>query len=987
MDKTTLTRDDWLDQLRFQYPLRKYQSDIIALCDRKLKDGEKELHIVAPPGSGKTIIGLEIITRFRCPSLVVCPNTTIQSQWADKLGLFLEPEFAELARPAIIGTHDDRPLKPITVLTYQVLTVPGKEQEFLENHALKEWTDEMAESRSLSRGEAEVRILDLKANNKSAYKKEISRHVTRLRRKLTDVMTLEEILHENALELVQVLKRQGCGLVIFDECHHLTDYWASVMIHLVRRLQDVTVVGLTGTPPEAKTGKQKARYLTLVGEIDFQVPTPALVKEGGLAPFQDLVYFTEPTAEERAFLKEKHQDLHEIIENKKFREFVESQKQFVERKPELAMALARYFYAGKLPLPGDLVVSEAVRQSPQLDDWLELLEDFALNQLKTSADKEDHELLKTIGSALKKIGFSLSERGIRSTASPVDRVLAYSRNKSRAVATILDTEYATLDDRLRALVITDFERMSATVLKSVSTVLDADAGGAIGVARELIAHPVSASINPCLVTGTLVLIDSRITTTFRETARRYLEEAGEKTELELTPFEADPALTSVSLPGGDWSTRLYVGLITHAFETGVTKCLVGTRGIFGEGWDSQQLNTVIDLTTTTSPVSVKQLRGRGIRLDTSNISDPLADRKVTNNWDVVAIAPELEKGLNDYSRFVRKHQGYFGIADDGQIECGVGHVHPSFSDLTPTEVFASLQSFNEEMLKRALVRDQIYELWKVGKPYANRQLGCIEIAALPAPGAQPAHVIAGSTYPEHARQLRQQIDRALGVYIAGGIVASITLAGVLMNPFLCMVSAMVIITMSTILGLRHRARVREELEEFVVVKASSDRAGCLSSIARALLDSLIDRNFLPGDIEPGDIVISQRSHDNYRVFLDGASEEHTKIFVKAFEEIMAPVTNQPYLIPRYSFDLDGLDRRARKSFFNLYLTGRAEPDIAAYHAVPRLLARSEKGRESFEFAWNQHVSPGFVAATQEDPLILQKYFGLGPSLAERLLWD
>ena len=50
---------------------------------------------------------------------------------------------------------------------------------------------------------------------------------------------------------------------------------------------------------------------------------------------------------------------------------------------------------------------------------------------------------------------------------------------------------------------------------------------------------------------------------------------------------------------------------------------------------------------------------------------------MANNWDVVCIAPQLEKGLNDYHRFVRKHDCFFGISDDGHIERGVGHVHPS----------------------------------------------------------------------------------------------------------------------------------------------------------------------------------------------------------------------------------------------------------------------------------------------------------------------
>ncbi len=69
----------------------------------------------------------------------------------------------------------------------------------------------------------------------------------------------------------------------------------------------------------------------------------------------------------------------------------------------------------------------------------------------------------------------------------------------------------------------------------------------------------------------------------------------------------------------------YVGMATEIFERGITKCLIGTRGLFGEGWDSQALNTLIDLTMTTSPVSVKQLRGRSIRLQAN---DPAGARKM-----------------------------------------------------------------------------------------------------------------------------------------------------------------------------------------------------------------------------------------------------------------------------------------------------------------------------------------------------------------------
>jgi len=35
--------------------------------------------------------------------------------------------------------------------------------------------------------------------------------------------------------------------------------------------------------------------------------------------------------------------------------------------------------------------------------------------------------------------------------------------------------------------------------------------------------------------------------------------------------------------GADWSARTYVSLVTDAFEVGPTRCVVGTRGLLGEG--------------------------------------------------------------------------------------------------------------------------------------------------------------------------------------------------------------------------------------------------------------------------------------------------------------------------------------------------------------------------------------------------------------------
>ena len=84
------------------------------------------------------------------------------------------------------------------------------------------------------------------------------------------------------------------------------------MHHVIEMLDDPYVIALTGTPPEGKSQHQSNRYSSLVGRVDYQVPTPALVREGGLSPFQDLVYFTRPTKDEYAYLALKHQGLWEL---------------------------------------------------------------------------------------------------------------------------------------------------------------------------------------------------------------------------------------------------------------------------------------------------------------------------------------------------------------------------------------------------------------------------------------------------------------------------------------------------------------------------------------------------------------------------------------------------------------------------------------------------------------------------------------------------
>src|SRR6516225_42728 len=68
--------------------LRPYQTDVIAQIEKAIAAGEKRILLVAPTGSGKTVIAAEIIRRFTeryRPVLVLAHRLEIINQTSKKL--------------------------------------------------------------------------------------------------------------------------------------------------------------------------------------------------------------------------------------------------------------------------------------------------------------------------------------------------------------------------------------------------------------------------------------------------------------------------------------------------------------------------------------------------------------------------------------------------------------------------------------------------------------------------------------------------------------------------------------------------------------------------------------------------------------------------------------------------------------------------------------------------------------------------------------
>lgn len=1051
LSETSIEARELMKDLSFRYELRGYQKEILDLVRRKIEDGKREVHIVAPPGAGKTIIGLQILSHLKEPGLILSPNTTIQAQWSQKLSLFV-PEGKNIDLGSLIGSHEDKPLKPITILTYQVLSTPGKEQEYLEDLARREWVNELRTNRALTVGEAELRLLELLQNNPAAYKKEISRHVTRLRKRLADVLDINEVLHKNAVQLIQSLRRQGVKTVIFDECHHLTDYWAAIMHHVVSMLDDPYVVALTGTPPEGKTNRQSHRYSSLVGAIDYQVPTPALVREKGLAPFQDLVYFTRPTVKEYAFLEAKHEGFHKLAEDlvgkspeeedyqivnladedseigipgkhgerlvldPQFGDYTTAEEvgqkpryqvrdsrgnssillswmfnimldnarndrwaSFRESNSKLADAICRTMWFYRLPVPREVSAARTVVMPPDIDDWMVLLEEFASTTLKISRDTSNHGLFKRIKEVARELGYGITEAGLRKQASPVDRVLAFSESKGEAVAEILAIEFRSLQDRLRAIVVTDFEKMSTTGRKSIEGILDEDAGGAIAVFRALLRSPLSGFLNPCLVSGTSLLTDKRITDRFVNAATRWLRKHGHHCEINIERLEGEN-FDRISSNSSEWEPRLYVRFSTEIFETGLTRCLIGTRGLFGEGWDSQALNTLIDLTSATAPVTVKQLRGRSIRIKTD---DPLGENKVANNWDVVCIAPDLEKGLNDYQRFKKKHDQFFGVADDGQIEKGCGHVHPDLSDYTRQQVFKNSKKLNDAMAERAMDRQKIYELWKVGQPYRNRITNCIEIEPPEVFNLIPPGLKHDLSAAEHAALIRENLFHLIAETLGAGVVLSLLLQ-LLFHNILISVAAFAAMLFLT----RIRYKLLKDTYECEITKNGA-RTAYFHAVAKALLSSLKSQRQISPSVFASHILINCRTNGNIRVMLAFSDKKDSSVFLSSLKELLGPVADQKFMVARQGHQIP-YDQKFEENlheFYRFYLKGKAKTRLRGYHPVPKVLSKSEKARVAFLQAWNKYVSPAELIEADKRPDLVAKNFANGPSVQDREIWE
>ncbi|MFZ6030005.1 MAG: DEAD/DEAH box helicase family protein [Chloroflexota bacterium] len=999
--------------LAFRHPFRKYQRMILA----QVEAGETayhgtghspRYHIVAPPGAGKTIIGLELIRRFGAPAVVFAPTTTIQAQWREKAALFL-PDGADL--DALTSLEATR-LAPINVFTYQLISTPGESQKRVEAMALQKWVDDLTQD-GISNGESAAleRLEALRVNNPRAYRSELARRYLRIKHTMlrSGQEEIGQFLHPNARQLIQSLVGYGVRTVVLDECHHLLDYWAIVLRSLIERIPGCRVIGLTATLPSPEDDLEYENYTSLLGDVDFEVPTPAVVKEGDLAPYRDLIYFVRPNRRETEYLKHIQAAFeHEIAAltgQERFRRWVEAEsirrppadgqtteaawEETLNQSPLFCLAALRFLRQNGVRIPAGLTQPLEAEEPLALDDWLALLDRYALNVLKLSPNEADHRQLQTLRKSLLPFGLTLTERGLRQGRSAGDLVLAFSESKDGAAIHILREEFKAMGEKLRAVVVTDFERMSSGV-KPLKNVLDPDAGSAIRVFHALVSRPELDDLDAVLVTGKTLMIDANHRNGCLAWFNDYLRRQNLNAVCHFRET-ASPRVLEVTGEGKDWSSRVYVGMVTAALEAGLTRCLVGTRGIFGEGWDSLSLNTLIDLTSVTTSTSVQQLRGRSIR------KDPSWPQKLAHNWDVICVAPQFEKGDSDLKRLVQRHGRYWGVVPAtavqqalqdtfkalpagksaleelsaqtfnvpparGQIVKGLMHLDPDLPYELCTRGLkkTDFDRYTRRSLAAVGRRELSYALWGIGEEYSNFSYSAtrLDVSDL------KIRTVWTVTNTLKA-MLRQFVATLLGTlmtvlyfsYYAGSSFYEAGGAGV------CLGAAGIVLAAGTFIAFLANLGAAYQLARKFLVEQPPD--AILFDVGRALLVGLRQAGLVSRNLSEDYVRVIEHEDKSCEVLLDYASPEDAALFIQAYQEIFEPVRDQRYLILRDDERLPAMLLMPLWRLLRNWLrdTGGYAP---AYHPVPKALSTRKGLAEAFAAAWEHYVGGGQLVFTRNE---------------------
>lgn len=822
-------------KMRFRWPWRDYQARVLGALEKHLYNDR--LHIVAAPGSGKTVLGLEVFRRLGKSAVVLSPTRTIRDQWLERLGDFVEHADLDWT------SRDLTDLKQFNSLTYQALHTRIR----------------------LAADSHQVFDRDLEEDEAEELESEVSG---------------EEPDDGEVAEVVQCFRDAGIKVLILDEAHHLRAEWWSALLKIVDSLDQVTLVSLTATPPYDVIGHEWSRYIELCGPIDEEISVPELVKAGTLCPHQDYIWLVRcPGGDSEKLRKHRNAVGHLILDLESSDEFLaeilnhawvrkaQASTREILRSPLTAMAMLAYLAARQQTAPAlqsllDLATKDIQAMNNQL--WEQLLRHYLFGE-GWSENAQTEKGRDELARRLRAEGLLWRQELNLTDASRHWPRLSLGSDKARACLDIHQLECQERGDALCQVILTDYIR---------------DEDYQQPVQRELplgawpIFHRLVTGASPCRVSA-LALHTGRLTIVHHSLVRQ-IEDLLDDTTVTAREVPSLESFRQIQIAGDQRLTRTLTRLLVDR----QIQVLVGTRALLGEGWDAPPVNSLILASVVGSFMTTNQMRGRAIRIDPANPD------KVASIWHIGAFAETgpMSADVRDLQDMVNRFETFVGLAHETPvIEGGIDRLEPGFWRRQRFEFPIRDQALNRGMAKRLGQRKELRQGWQ--QALDESQIGrVLPTVNVPKPPRLKVFSFWGTF-----RVLLSQVA-ALVMMVAGWLLIPTLQASGQASVGAALIAiglGLLIFTAPAAVGLA-RLYLR-----FLPID------GAMRGIALAVRDALCDCELLPEAHRHTRILCREQASGDWSIALSQGSFAEQSLFAECMHQVLAPIENPRYLVYRY----------------------------------------------------------------------------------------
>jgi len=841
--------------IQFNKAWRPYQKRVLDEIEEHLDDNH--MHIVAAPGSGKTVLGLEVMLRLNKPTLILSPTLAIRDQWIDRFVQFFCLPNQETSS---FISNDIKNPQLLTVSTYQGLhsacsdtaEPEEKEEEFNDDH------------------ENETNELNKRRINK----------------------TLINVL-------INKLKQTGIKTIIVDEAHHLRSEWWKCLINVKNKLEHPTIVALTATPPYDVAPLEWQRYKELCGPVDSEISVPELVKENNLCPHQDYIYLSTPIQKDKEEIKEFRDNV------EKFKQDIMADSNFVNAllnnthiindrtsikeilsDPAFYSSVAIFLKHVNHGIPKSLmaILGIAARQLPQLD--LECLEILLTGCFFAHAKEfpSEEELFREISSRLRRFGALERRKVMLRNPKEITNLLVSSISKLNSVGNIVKTENQALGADLRMVILTDFIRR-ADLPKTNEDLLPLKRIGVVPI-FETIRRSGISNIKLGILSGSLVVIPALAKDLLFEIAASSKIKAS---SIKLSHLSFDNNYYLVEISSAD--KHSIVAILTKLFNKGGITVLVGTKSLLGEGWDAPTINSLILASFVGSYMLSNQMRGRAIRTMEGN------PNKTANIWHLVCVEEGRKEASDDLDMLSRRFKAFVGVSfKEKIIKSGIERLdigEPPFET-------RDIESINSRMIQKALDPVGLRQSWQESFALSVDGYGLVEEITSTKVSLPRSFVFYNTILALFWQGL-----------FWGGFFLSEFMQGVgriSSSHDLSARNFFVLLAIGFILAAI--VSLPSCLKALYLFAKHGPITSSIKQIGEALIRALIYAKLIKTPISKLNIVAESDKYGVVRCSLAGGTTYEKSLFIDALEEILGPIDNPRYLLVRKTY----IGRLLRKDY-------------------------------------------------------------------------